>query len=39
MISEEKAKDLGIKAFLMKPIVQRDMAVAIYRVLDQVKEE
>ena len=39
MISEEKAKALGIKEFLMKPIVQRDIAVAIRRVLDQGKEE
>jgi PAS domain S-box-containing protein len=37
-ISEEKAKELGIKELLMKPIVKRDMALAIRRVLNQEKE-
>ena len=37
MISEEKAKELGIKEFIMKPIGKREMAVTIRSVLDQGK--
>jgi len=34
MIDEAKAKDLGIRAFVMKPIMKRKMARIIRRVLD-----
>ena len=33
-ITEEKAKQLGIKAFVMKPLVKRDLAVTVRQVLD-----
>jgi CheY-like chemotaxis protein len=33
-ISEEKAKEIGIKAFAMKPLVGRDMANTIRKALD-----
>ena len=33
-ISESKAKALGIREFIMKPIVMRDVAFAVRRVLD-----
>ncbi len=33
-ISEEKAKEIGIKAFAMKPLVRRDMADIVRKVLD-----
>ena len=33
-ISEEKAKEIGIKAFAMKPLVGRDMANIVRKVLD-----
>jgi PAS domain S-box-containing protein len=36
-INEEKAKALGIRAFVMKPIVMKDMAETIRQVLDGVK--
>ena len=35
MITEEKSKALGIRAFLMKPIVMREMADTIRKVLDK----
>jgi len=37
-ISEKKAKQHGIKAFLMKPLVLRDLASTVRKVLDQDKE-
>jgi len=38
MITEEKSKQIGIKAFMMKPLVMREIAEAVRRVLDQEKE-
>jgi PAS domain S-box-containing protein len=35
LISEERAKGLGIRAFVMKPVVKRDMAETVRRVLDE----
>jgi CheY-like chemotaxis protein len=37
-ITEIKAKQHGIKAFLMKPLVLRDLASTVRKVLDQNKE-
>jgi CheY-like chemotaxis protein len=37
MMSEEKAKSSGIDAFTMKPVVMKDMAETVRRVLDQQK--
>jgi PAS domain S-box-containing protein len=34
-INEEKAKSLGIKGFLMKPVVKSDMAQMVRRLLDE----
>jgi len=34
-ISEAKAKNIGIKAFIMKPIIQRELANTIRRVLEK----
>ncbi|GAF85473.1 unnamed protein product [marine sediment metagenome] len=34
-ITEEKAKEMGIKAFAMKPIVIRDLANTVRKVLDE----
>ena len=36
LVSEEKVKSMGIKAFLMKPIVKRVFAETIRKVLDEV---
>ena len=36
-ISEEKAGELGIKGFLMKPVVKSDLAKMVRRVLDEAK--
>ncbi len=33
-ISEEKAKEMGIRAFLMKPIVMRDLAETVRKALE-----
>jgi signal transduction histidine kinase len=33
-ISEEKAKEIGIKAFIMKPLVMRDLANTVRKILD-----
>jgi CheY-like chemotaxis protein len=38
-ISEETAKALGIRAFLMKPFLKRDVAKTIRRVLDSQEEK
>ncbi|MBW2562526.1 MAG: PAS domain S-box protein [Deltaproteobacteria bacterium] len=34
LISEEKAKSLGIKEFLMKPVVMKDLSITIRKVLE-----
>jgi len=36
LISEEKASKIGIRAFVMKPIVMKDIAETIRKVLDEV---
>jgi CheY-like chemotaxis protein len=33
-ITEEKAKNMGIKAFIMKPLIRKDIAETIRKVLD-----
>ena len=33
-MTEEKADNIGIKAFALKPLVQRDLAAIVRRVLD-----
>ncbi len=38
-INDEKAKSIGIQAFIMKPIIRSDLAKKIRDVLDNVKEE
>ncbi len=38
-ISEEKAQEIGISAFLMKPVVKHALAKTIRQVLDQVKND
>lgn len=37
--SQEKAKEAGIKELLMKPLVKRDIAEAVRRVLDEKKAQ
>jgi PAS domain S-box-containing protein len=37
LIDEEKAKQLGIDAYVMKPIVKREIAKTIRKVLDEAK--
>jgi DNA-binding NtrC family response regulator len=39
LITEEKAKAIGIQEFLMKPLVMEDLALVIRRVLDREKRE
>jgi signal transduction histidine kinase/CheY-like chemotaxis protein len=34
-ITEEKAKSMGIKAFIMKPLIRKDIAETLRQVLDQ----
>jgi hypothetical protein len=34
-MSEENAKELGIKAFAMKPLVKSDFAVTVRKMLDE----
>jgi PAS domain S-box-containing protein len=36
-ITEEKAKNMGIKAFIMKPLIKKDIAETLRQVLDQKK--
>jgi len=36
-ISEEKAKKIGIKAFVMKPLVKRELSSIVRRVLDRTQ--
>lgn len=38
LLTEEKAKTLGIRAYIMKPIIKHDLAKTIRNVLDQPKE-
>jgi len=38
IITEEEAKKLGIREFIMKPLFMKDLALAIRRVLDSVPE-
>ena len=38
MITEDSAKQMGIKAFVMKPLVMREIAETVRRILDQEKE-
>ncbi len=38
MVSAEKAKEVGICAFVMKPMVKKELAETIRRVLDGRKE-
>ena len=35
IISKEKAREIGIQAFIMKPLVRKDLAETVRRVLDQ----
>lgn len=35
MISEEKAKGMGIREFIMKPIVMRELAYSVRKVIDR----
>jgi len=37
MIDEDKAKAMGIRAFIFKPILRRDIAEAVRKVLDETK--
>ncbi len=39
LVSEEKAKDIGIKAFVMKPLVMRNLAETVRKVLDAGRSE
>ena len=34
-IDEEKAKAMGIKAFVSKPVIQREIGVTVRKVLDE----
>jgi len=38
VISEEKAREIGISEYVMKPVVMSDIAKTIRRLLDQDKE-
>ncbi len=35
LVSEEKAKEIGIKAFVMKPLAMRALAVTVRKALDE----
>ena len=35
LVSEEKAKEIGIKAFVMKPLAMRNLAETVRKVLDE----
>jgi len=37
LIDEDRARDLGVTAFIMKPIVMRQMAKTVRKVLDEAK--
>ena len=34
-VNEEKAKSMGIKGFLMKPVLKKDLALTIRKTLDE----
>ena len=36
-ISEESASEIGIKAFIYKPIVNADLSITVRKVLDEAK--
>ena len=36
-VSEERARAMGVSAFLFKPVVMQDLAVAVRAALDSVK--
>jgi CheY-like chemotaxis protein len=38
-VTPEKAKQMGIREFVMKPIISRDLSKVIRRVLDQEEKE
>jgi PAS domain S-box-containing protein len=39
IISEEKARKIGIRAFAMKPLIRKELAETVRRVLDEVEQE
>ena len=39
LVSEEKAEEIGIKAFVMKPLVMRNLAETVRKVLDAGRSE
>ena len=39
LINEEKAKRMGIRKYLMKPVLKRDLATAVREILDHDKKE
>jgi FixJ family two-component response regulator len=39
MMNEEKAKSLGIRAFIMKPVNRTDLAESVRQVLDSSKNQ
>ena len=39
LVSEEKAQEIGIKAFVMKPLVMRNLAETVRKVLDAGRSE
>lgn len=38
VLTEEKVKAIGIREFVMKPVIRREIATAIRKVLDQEKK-
>jgi len=38
LVSEEKAKEIGIKAFVMKPLVMRNLAETVRKILDAAQK-
>ena len=38
LINEERAKALGMKAYIMKPIIKKDLAMALHETLQQGKQ-
>jgi PAS domain S-box-containing protein len=39
LVDKKKARSLGISAFLVKPVLKRDLAETVRKVLDQAKKE
>ncbi len=39
LINAEKAKEIGIRDYVMKPVVKRELATSVRRVLDQRKSD